>query len=87
MPYTYILECADGTFYTGWTTDLENRLHAHNTGAGARYTRGRLPVKLVYAEFQPDKSSGQRREAEIKQLSRQGKQKLIDSVCVKSEEE
>ena len=87
MPYTYILECADGTFYTGWTTDLQARVVAHNAGAGARYTRGRLPVKLAYAEFQPDKSSGQRREAAIKRLSRQGKQKLIDAANVNMEKE
>lgn len=79
MPYTYILECADGNYYTGWTTDLEARLAAHNAGVGARYTRGRLPVKLVYFECQPDQSSGQRREAAIKRLTRQGKQKLIEA--------
>ena len=79
MPYTYILECADGSLYTGWTTDLEARLAAHNAGVGARYTRGRLPVKLVYFECQPDQSNGQRREAAIKRLTRQGKQRLIES--------
>jgi putative endonuclease len=79
MPYTYILECADGTLYTGWTTDLDARLAAHNAGAGARYTRGRLPVKLVFSEYQPDQSSGQRREAAIKRLPRQEKQMLIES--------
>ena len=82
MPYTYILECADGTLYTGWTTDLTARLAAHNSGAGARYTRGRLPVKLAYAEYQLDQSSSQRREAAIKRLPRQAKQKLIDSFKV-----
>ena len=81
MPYTYILECADKTYYVGWTIDLDARLAAHNSGTGARYTRGRLPVKLVYAEYQPDRSSGQRREAAIRRLSRQGKQKLIDSMA------
>lgn len=79
MAYTYILECADGTLYTGWTTDLSARLAAHNSGTGARYTRGRLPVRLVYSEYQPDQSSSQKREAAIKRLPRQEKQKLIDS--------
>jgi putative endonuclease len=81
MPYTYILECADNTFYVGWTTDLAARLAAHNSGTGARYTRGRLPVKLVYAEYQPDRSGGQRREAAIRRLSRRDKQKLIASAA------
>lgn len=83
MPYTYILECADGTLYTGWTTDLDARLAAHNAGTGARYTRGRLPVKLAYSEYQPDQSSSQRREASIKRLPRQEKQRLIASFKLK----
>ncbi|MDU4959460.1 MAG: YwbE family protein [Sporomusaceae bacterium] len=78
MPYTYMLECADKTLYTGWTTDLSARLAAHNAGSGARYTRGRRPVKLVYFEYQPDKSSGQRREAAIKRLPRRDKLRLIE---------
>lgn len=77
MAYTYILECADGTLYTGWTTDLAARLAAHNAGTGARYTRGRLPVRLVYSEYQPDQSSSQKRESAIKRLPRRQKQKLI----------
>jgi len=74
----YILQCADGTLYTGWTTDLERRLRAHNSGRGARYTRGRRPVSLVYHEEQPTRSTAQRREAAIRRLSRVDKLKLIE---------
>jgi len=55
--YCYILECSDGTYYTGWSTEPERRLREHNSGAGARYTRSRRPVRLVYLEELPDKSS------------------------------
>ena len=75
MNYTYIVECSDGTFYTGWTNDLKKRLEKHNAGKGARYTRGRLPVKLVYYEVFATKSEAMKREAQIKKLSR--KQKLL----------
>jgi putative endonuclease len=74
----YILQCADGTLYTGWTTDLERRLRAHNSGQGARYTRGRRPVRLVYQEEQSTRSAAQRREAAIRRLSRIDKLKLIE---------
>jgi putative endonuclease len=74
----YILQCADGTLYTGWTTDLEQRLRAHNSGQGAKYTRGRRPVRLVYREEQPTRSAAQRREAAIRHLSRAEKLKLIN---------
>jgi putative endonuclease len=74
----YILQCADGTLYTGWTTDLERRLRAHNSGRGAKYTRGRRPVRLVYQEEQPTRSAAQRREAAIRRLSRADKLKLIE---------
>ena len=78
MPfYCYILECADGTYYTGWTTDPERRLTQHNKGTGARYTRSRLPVKMVYLEPQPDRSTAMKRERAIKRLSREKKAKLI----------
>lgn len=77
MPFVYIVQCADGTLYTGWTVDLEQRLAAHNGGRGARYTRGRRPVRLVYWEQQPDQSSGQRREAALRRLSRAAKLRLI----------
>ena len=80
MPYTYILQCADGSYYTGWTTDLNDRLKTHNDGKGARYTRSRLPVQLVYWEVHPDRSAAQRREATIRKLKRNEKIKLIGSL-------
>ena len=78
MPcYCYIVECSDGTYYTGWTTDPERRLKIHNTGRGARYTRMRRPVKLVYVESLPDRTSAMKRERAIKALTRAGKKKLM----------
>jgi putative endonuclease len=75
--YCYIVECADGTYYTGWTIDPERRLKTHNAGRGARYTRTRLPVKLVYLEPQPDRSTAMKREKAIKAFPRAKKLKLI----------
>ena len=75
--YTYVVRCADGTFYTGWTTCLERRLAAHNRGTGAQFTRTRRPVTLYYYETWATKSEAMRREWEIKQLSRKEKEKLI----------
>jgi len=75
--YCYIVECADGTYYTGWTTDPTRRVKAHNAGRGARYTRMRGPVRLVYVEAQPDRASAMKRERAIKALPRQKKMKLI----------
>jgi putative endonuclease len=75
--YCYILECADGTYYTGWSTDPERRLRQHNSGKGARYTRSHRPVRLVYVEEQPDRNSAMRREIQIKQMTRERKAKLI----------
>lgn len=77
MYHVYILRCADGTLYTGCTNDLERRLRTHNAGKGAKYTRARLPVELVYAEEAADKSQALRREAAIKALPRLEKLKLI----------
>ena len=77
MNYTYILECADGTLYTGWTNDPEKRLAAHNAGKGAKYTRNRRPVRMVYAEVHEDKRDAMRREYEIKHLTRQEKLELL----------
>ena len=77
MPYTYMLRCSDGSYYTGWTTDLEARLKAHNAGKGAHYTKTRLPVLLVYWEPQQDHSLAQSREAFIRKLRREQKEKLI----------
>jgi len=76
--FCYILECSDGTFYTGWSTDPERRERQHNLGRGARYTRDRRPVRLVYVEEQPDKPSALRRELRIKRLPREKKKKLIE---------
>lgn len=73
----YILECRDGTLYTGITDNLERRIKAHNSGKGAKYTRGRGPLLLRYQEPCPDKSSALRREREIKALSRKAKLELI----------
>ena len=77
MAYTYILECGDGTLYTGWTSDPEKRLAAHNAGTGSKYTRARLPVTLVYLEEHDTKESAMRREWQIKQLTRTEKLALI----------
>lgn len=79
MCYVYILECSDSTLYTGWTTDIQRRLKTHLSGQGAKYTRCRLPVKLVYFEEYHDKISAQKREYAIKKLSRKEKLDLIQS--------
>ena len=73
MNYTYILECSDGSFYTGWTNNLEKRINCHNKGKGAKYTRGRLPLKLVYFEEFIEKRDAQKREYVIKHLTRNDK--------------
>ena len=75
--FVYIVECRDGTFYTGWTNDLDKRLVAHNDGSGAKYTRGRGPVKLVYSEECASKEAALSRELAIKRLDRGGKLQLI----------
>ena len=75
--FCYIVECADGTYYTGWTVDPEQRVATHNKGRGAKYTRMRLPVRLVYVEAQPDRQTAMKREMAIKKMGRQGKMKLI----------
>ncbi len=73
----YILRCRDGTLYTGIAVDVRKRLEAHRNGVGAKYTRGRLPVTLVYHEGQPDRSSALRREAALRRMGRAAKQELI----------
>ncbi|AJA49643.1 hypothetical protein UPF0213 [Clostridium pasteurianum DSM 525 = ATCC 6013] len=78
MNYIYILKCSDGTLYTGYTNDLKNRLKVHNSGKGAKYTRGRLPVAIVYFEAFETKSEATKREYYIKHLNRTEKLKLID---------
>ena len=75
--FVYILLCADGTLYTGWTNCLTKRVQAHNAGRGAKYTKPRLPVRLVYFEQLPDKSSALRREHALKTLARSEKLALI----------
>lgn len=77
MNYTYIVECSDGTLYTGWTNNLERRLEAHNSGKGAKYTKTRRPVKIVYTETFETKEEAMSREFAIKRLSRQQKLNLI----------
>ena len=77
MNYTYIVECKDKTLYTGWTNDLEKRIQAHNCGKGAKYTRARLPIQLVYYKEHRTKQQAMRWEYQIKQLTRKQKLDLI----------
>ena len=76
MNYTYIVQCSDGTLYTGWTNDLKRRIDAHNSGNGAKYTRSRRPVALVYWEEFETKEAAMKREYDIKQLTRRQKMSL-----------
>ena len=81
MYYLYILQCADDTFYTGITTDLERRVEEHNTSAlGAKYTRGRRPVKLVYSEKYETRSLATREEMRLKKLTKDQKLQLLDGL-------
>ena len=75
--WVYVLRCADGSLYCGWTPDVEARLAAHRSGRGARYTRSRLPVELAWSRRMPDRSAARREEARIKQLSRREKLALV----------
>lgn len=77
MNYVYILRCADGSLYTGWTNDLEKRVKTHNAGKGAKYTKTRLPVELVYFEEYVEKGDALSREFSIKKLKKTAKEKLI----------
>lgn len=77
IAYTYMLECSDGTFYTGYTTNLERRLKQHNSGKGSKYTRCRLPVKLIYCEEFTSKHDAMSRECALKKFSRKEKEKLV----------
>ena len=77
MYFAYIMRCADGTLYTGYTDDITRREAAHNSGRGAKYTRSRLPVKMVYHESLATRSEAMKRECAIKRLSREQKLKLI----------
>lgn len=85
--YVYMLRCSDGTLYTGYTDDPERRLRVHNAGKGAKYTRSRRPVELVYQETLEDKSAALRREREIKRLNRAQKLNLIAAQSKESETE
>ena len=76
--YTYIVRCADDTFYTGYTTDVEKRIDMHNASKGAKYTRGRLPVSLVYFEEHENKHDALSREWHIKRMTRSQKEELIE---------
>ena len=78
-PCVYILKCRDGSYYTGWTNDLEKRIKTHNAGKGAKYTKSRLPVTLVYYETFQTKEEAMRREWEIKHLTRSKKLQLLTS--------
>ncbi len=77
--YTYIVKCSDNTLYTGWTNNLEKRIKTHNAGKGAKYTKSRLPVTLVYYETFQTKEEAMRREWEIKHLTRREKLQLLAS--------
>lgn len=77
--FVYMLRCKDGSLYTGWTNDLEHRLAMHSSGCGAKYTRGRGPLELVYSEELPDKEAALRRECAIKKLRREQKLALLQT--------
>jgi putative endonuclease len=77
VAWVYLLRCADGTLYCGWTIDLEQRLAAHNAGRASRYTRSRLPVELAWSQGLPDRTAARREEARIKGLTRARKLALI----------
>ncbi len=76
--FVYILRCSDGTLYTGWTNDIEQRLSAHNSGKGAKYTRGRTPAELVHLEEFESRADAMSREAEIKKLKKTAKTALLN---------
>ncbi|WP_132058149.1 GIY-YIG nuclease family protein [Halorussus amylolyticus] len=75
--WVYVIECDDGSFYTGYTTDVQRRVREHDRGEGAKYTRGRTPVELVHTERFDSKSAAMSREYELKQLSRPEKERVV----------
>lgn len=77
--YVYVVECSDGTLYTGYTTDVERRVEEHNAGEGAKYTRGRTPVRPVHVEEYETRSEAMSREHEVKSLSREEKERLVNA--------
>ena len=79
LNYTYLLRCSDGTYYCGWTNDLDKRVAAHNSGKGAKYTKTRRPVELVYFETFETKQEAMSREYHIKRLTRAEKEELVNS--------
>ena len=81
----YVLKCSDGSFYSGSTTDIIRRVYEHNQGKGAKYTRSRLPVNLIYLESYPDRSSAQKAEAAFKKLNRKQKEIFISEQWRKNE--
>ena len=85
MFYVYLLECGDGSLYAGIAADVRKRLLRHQQGKGAKYTRGRGPLRLCYVELQPDKGSALRRELAIKRMTRTQKRRLIESMCLLDE--
>ena len=84
MYYIYILRCQDDTYYTGFTNNIEKRVRAHNDKKGAKYTRGRTPVELIYSEEFESKTEALKREYEIKKLTRKQKEILISNTKVKA---
>ena len=86
MNYTYIVRCKDNSLYTGWTNNLEKRIEAHNTGKGAKYTKTRGPVELVYYEQFETKEEAMSREYAIKQMTKKQKEKLGPQILALSEE-
>ena len=79
MPYAYLVRCKDGSYYAGWTTDLKRRLFVHNKGCGAKYTRSRLPVELVWWQEFAEKGAAMAQEAALKKLSRAAKEELVQN--------
>ena len=77
VPCTYLLRCADGSLYCGWTNDLPRRLKAHRSGKGGKYTRSRLPVELAWTEVQPSPTKARQREAQIKKMPKEYKEALV----------
>ena len=86
MNFCYMLRCADGTLYTGWTNDLEERIRTHNAGKGGKYTRSRLPVELVYREAFASREEAMSREWHMKRLTRREKLRLIEGAGKEEEE-
>lgn len=80
--FVYVLECEDGSLYTGIATDVARRFEEHSTGKGARFTRSRKPKHILYTEQHPDRSTASKREAEIKQMSRIEKIKLVSGILI-----